>query len=278
MLKTKINPRGFRQLNPLPNAAEIADYYTDDKFYTNHSPSDWLEKEAREYMNGLWNNYFHYLEKIAIANPFDNVLDWGCGGGWWLAYLAKKRTDLYLSGVEPSHRARAFANVWGADTTDIKATGDDFPLDTLWETISLQLVLEHLPEPERFLKYEIYPRLCSGGRLLITVPNDYNPLQNRLGWTGFISDVHINYFNPVGLRNLLTACGFRVIHESATFPMEIFILLGFDYRGNDSLGRNCHNFRLKLEKLMGVRIFNWYQKLYQKWGIGRELVFVAEKV
>jgi SAM-dependent methyltransferase len=155
-----------------------------------------------------------------------------------------------------------------------------------FDVISLQLVLEHVVNPVQFLTEQVKPRLKSGGRLLITVPNEFNHLQKLTKYytgdglstdnNGFISKVHINYFTFDGLRNLLHHCGFKIVHESATFPIELFLAVGVNYRGNDSLGRKCHNFRLKTEKMMGARIFDWYKLLYRWFGIGRELIFVVE--
>jgi hypothetical protein len=71
--------------------------------------------------------------------------------------------------------------------------------------------------------------------------------------------------------------GFDVVFETATFPMELFILMGTDYRGNDILGQQCHETRLKTEQTFGEKAFDFYKHLYDNYKWGRELVFVGQK-
>jgi len=274
------NELGFYQQSPLPTVEETEVYYNDDTFYTEHSPDGWFEKEQNEWATGLWLPYFQYLYNLTIKTNEESVLDWGCGGGWWLIamqYLSKCHLKLY--GVEPSEMAREnYCNgVFPQDGFDkaVHPSIDAFEGIT-FDVISLQLVLEHIANPVEFLTEQVKPQLNSGGRLLITVPNEFNRLQKIVKYYEFIHKVHINYFTPNGLRNLLHRCGFRVVHESATFPMELFLLIGLNYRKSDSLGHWCHNTRLKTEKIWGVKTFDLYKLLYKVFGIGRELIFVAE--
>jgi hypothetical protein len=58
--------------------------------------------------------------------------------------------------------------------------------------------------------------------------------------------------------------------------MELAIVLGYDYRGNDKRGRKWHNIRLGFEKKLGTRAFDIYGKLFNRWGWGREIIMVAE--
>jgi SAM-dependent methyltransferase len=266
---------GHHRLDPYPNTADVEDYYKNDNFYKTHSPPDWFKKEISEYKEGLWDSHFKYLCNIMYRNShFDTScrrVDWGCGGGlfvdFWQGYGGR------VFGIEPSEMGRSLAKLNSPAT--ILSSEKQLPFDQFC-FISLQLVLEHIPYPVDFLRH-VSSYLREGGLLLVTVPNDFNPLQRRLNYTGFISPVHVNYFTPDTLRGVMEAAGLKVIHQSATFPMELFPLTGINYIGNDQLGRRCHMLRLRLEKLFGWRIFNLYKKLYDRWGIGRELIFVGEK-
>lgn len=277
---------GYAHLHPLPDSAKTKAYYNDDQFYQQHSPPDWFDKEKRENEAGLWDSYYQYLynlikgktakvvinrkqQEIGLHKATPKILDWGCGAGWWLKWLYAN-TSRNHQGIEPSTTAWRYAG----QPTYIHPSPDN--LQGMFDVISLQLVLEHVIDPIGFL-VDISKYLAPGGKLLVTVPNDFNPLQKRLDYYGFISPVHINYFVPQGLRNVLNKAGYRMLYEGATFPMETFPLLGLNYINNDKLGRKCHAMRLKLEKLCGWRIFKLYRWLYKRWGIGRELVFVAEK-
>lgn len=270
---------GHHRLDPYPPKEETEAYYEEDHFYSEHSPADWLEKEAAEYRAGLWDAYFSYLIQIGGGAPC--VLDYGCGAGWFLHYYQNKANYYICQGVEPSESAISAG--WSA-------LGEMLPIfrnleiietaskgEQKYNLIYLNLVLEHIVYPKDFLKYLLDQHLRPGGRMVIVVPNDINPLQRRLNYKGYISPVHVNYFTPDTLRGVMEKAGLKVVHESATFPMELFPLVGINYFGNDALGRKCHRARLRLEKLIGPRIYNLYQKLYNRWGIGRELIFVGEK-
>ncbi len=268
--------RGYARLDPLPDAGAVAAYYEDDQFYEDHSPPDWLEKEQREYEAGLWDSYFEYLARVMRATDFNYMLDWGCGGGWFCRFWASRFEDVVM-GLEPSARAREVFNRHNLPA----CLESEAPLvggyDSKIDMISLQFVLEHTVEPVELLR-NVRRFLKPWGRLLVTVPNDFNPLQKRVNYYGFISPVHVNYFTPATLRGVMEKAGFRIVHTGATFPMELFLLLGVDYRENDVLGRRCHEFRLRLEKVLGWRVFGLYGWLLRKWGWGREIICVGEKV
>ena len=65
--------------------------------------------------------------------------------------------------------------------------------------------------------------------------------------------------------------------SAVTFPTELFIVMGMDYRYDPQLGHTLHNIRLHWEKVFGWRTFEFYGLLYQRYGWGRELVFVGKK-
>ena len=248
------------------------EYYESDQFYSLHAPPDWFVKEKREHDGGLWNACYDYqigLLQKHLPMQFWNYrsfLDVGCGTGWFVQHAHKR--GYACQGVDPSNSARAFLN--------LDCVFKTIP-DVRYNAIRASLVLEHIPTPELEL-FNWRNHLYDNGLLMIIVPNDFSPLQKRLKTHHFISPVHANYFQLDTLTNLLERCGFEVIHKGATFPMELPLCLGYDYRGNDIKGRRVHNFRLRFEKLMGVRAFQLYKRLFDWWGWGRELIFVARKI
>lgn len=264
---------GFRHQDPLPTVEEVKKYYEDDTFYSSFAPKDWFDKERKEHVAGLWNAYYDYKLDIIekhLKRKLDMVyiVDVGSGAGWFIKRAQEKSWNAW--GIEPSQTARQLLNLY-YNIAHVLRNMSSIPV------VHLSLVLEHLADPrDELLKWR--SKMSSDGLIMVVTPNDFSPLQKELGTYHFISKVHLNYFEPATLRNLMHSCGFRVIHESATFPIELFCLAGFDYRGNDKLGRHCHNARLQLEKVFGTRVFDLYQKLYDRYQWGRELVFLGEKV
>jgi hypothetical protein len=90
---------------------------------------------------------------------------------------------------------------------------------------------------------------------------------------------HINYFDFDSLTRLLTASGFEVVVREATFPIDIFLLMGDDYVGNDELGRQSHARRKAFElTLAAAGLGGLRRALYRelaKLDLGREVLIVA---
>lgn len=272
---------GFAHLYPLPDEATVTRYYEGDYFYTGaapHSPPDWFAKEQGENEAGLWDAYYSYLaDQLDPARP---VIDWGCGCGWFLNYLIKKRgfSQWQVYGVEPSKTARAFSPV--SHRLYASAMDSKGGRGLVKGNVVLVLTLEHILNPEQFLRDAILPHLA--GRLVVVVPNEFNPLQSVVGWRypdkkhWFVSPVHLNYFNKASLKALLERVGLSVTHTGATFPMEVWPLVGRNHLGNDLQGRANHLWRLEMEtRWPGVfRLYGWLNRWF---GVGREIVMVGEK-
>ena len=270
----------FAHLKPLPSLNTVQSLYQSDKFYKSFAPPDWLEKEAREHKAGLWNPYYDYqlslLPQPMTLRPFVTLLDIGTGAGWFVERARNRKYGYLAYGIEPSEQAR---NVLKLSTIYPDIASIPKYLHG-FDIVHASLVLEHLLDPEAALK-EWGKLLKPGGKLMVVVPNDFSPLQKRALKGGkpcwFISPVHINYFNHLTLGGLLKRCGFSIAYETATFPMELFLFLGMNYIGDDKIGRRCHNIRLQFERILKHHAFGLYKKLYNRFGWGRELVFVTVK-
>lgn len=93
---------------------------------------------------------------------------------------------------------------------------------------------------------------------------------------------HINYFDFESLADLLTACGFEVIHQEATFPIDMFLLMGEKYIANDEVGRLCHSRRMNFERAItqsgNKNILNKMYTFFASQNIGREVVMFARAI
>ena len=129
--------------------------------------------------------------------------------------------------------------------------------------------------------------LNTNGLIVITVPNDYNPLQqaftkdsSKEKWW-LAPPFHLNYFSHKSLASLVKRCGFEVLESTSMFPIDLFLLMGDDYIGNDEIGKKAHsrrkNFETKLAKENIVLLRNLY-KAFANLEIGREVVLYARKI
>lgn len=256
---------------PLPEGTE--EYYKDDKFYREHSPIGWLQKELQEYRSGAWDVAYQWQASMLYAAL--PVIDVGASTGtfvdWWRSnYMSS------AFGIEPSASARSIALRKNSIFESLDAMKDVVHFDQ-WSSanVRMSLVLEHIPNAAEFL--DTYATVMGKyGTMQIIVPNEFNPLQKRAGGDWFLSKVHANYFNEEGLRLLLGRVGLKITRVTSTFPIEMAIMVGLDYRKNPKLGSKIHLSRLAFERTFKQRSFALYEKLYRKWGWGRELIVMAE--
>jgi SAM-dependent methyltransferase len=155
-----------------------------------------------------------------------------------------------------------------------------------FDVVHLSQVLEHIPHP-RDMVTRVHTLLEPDGLICVVVPNDYNPFQialrNACGFRPWwvAPPHHINFFDFASLKQLLECCGFKVIHQETTFPIDMFLLMGDNYIGDNDLGRACHgrrkNFDLNLSKAGFGSLKQELYKALAGLGLGREVVLIGRK-
>ena len=276
---------GFRHVLPLPTREQQRAAY-DEAYYRDEKPTYVVRsREDAEWSRLAWDDRLSLFEDLLsteATRPYV-VLDIGCGPGWFLKAAADRGWK--TQGIEPSRQASEHARSLGLNVTT--ALFDETSAQSLpcVDVVHLNNMLEHVADPIGLLKLAI-GRAWPGGLICVGVPNDYNALQEaaRAGGTApwwLAPPHHLNYFDFASLEALLKRLGLDIVETLTSFPMELFLLMGENYVGNDALGRDCHtrrkHFDLALENagLGAVR-----RKLYgalAKAGIGREAIIVARK-
>ncbi len=287
---------GYAHQDPLPEQAELDAYYAKDRFYTQHSPSDWFSKNKAEHLAGFWwPAYDDQIKNLAIRLPYyplartrgyPQLVDVGCGDGWFLHRYSQHVPRGNAWGIEPSATARLLAPNSHWIKPSIPDLLDEWQISAIelkpHASARMALVLEHVIDPVLLTMTISKNFVGKHGKLLITVPNEFNPLQNlvrkRYGQAWFIQAPHVNYFTRQSARSLLEACGYRVTYETGTFPIELAWLLGWRYLGNDAIGRQVHHWRLQFEKRNPQLAFRLYHLLYKTLSWGREIVLVGQKL
>jgi SAM-dependent methyltransferase len=243
---------GFKHLDPIPSKEEVKEYYKKRYYQENISKLLDSQKEAKELQ---W-QYLWYRDMLLIFNKHigdmnqKRLLDIGCGNGFSLKFMSENGWEAF--GIEPSPKASEYARSLGLNI--INTTLEEFAGDkwfNYFDAINLKCVLEHIPNPMEIL--EICKSLLkNSGMICIEVPNDFNILQSRVHklanpqWWISIPD-HINYFDFHALEKLLESLVFEIILKTTDFPMELFLLMGEDYIGNDEIGSKCHQKRMTFE-------------------------------
>jgi 2-polyprenyl-3-methyl-5-hydroxy-6-metoxy-1,4-benzoquinol methylase len=262
-----------------------ADLYS-SHFYEDEKPT-YIESNTQD---RIWWDFTYGLRinraDTLAAVPLDSWVDIGTGPGNFLdAAVARGKK---VAGIEPSTVASNHAAAKGHNVINAYYDRDIAKSLGKFGGVHCSEVLEHIPDPEKFLE-TIKLNMSSESILCVVVPNDFSLIQKI--YTSMHPDIekwwvdppfHLNYFTNKSLRDLLKRSGFEVIHETCMFPIDIFLLMGDHYVGQEELGKASHERRKKMElAFQESGNLEYLEALYEemaKLGIGRELVFYSRVV
>jgi len=280
---------GFLAIDPTPSEQEVERYYLEE-FYSNpqvfNDSSLEVQNKQDDFFTRRYDFIFERCKKLFQKDlKGETVWDIGCGYGLALKYFLDK--GLKAFGNEPSREGCEHARFLGASVTQ---TGIEeiVASDTGRFGIVLCLdVLEHLRDPVASLLKVRENLMNEESILVIDVPNEFNTFQvvandefDLKEW--WVSPPrHLNYFSASSLTNTLEKCGFEVLALESSFPLEIFLLLGFNYVGNQEIGSDVHQRRNNFEKLMvshgkKQELINFYGALAEL-DLGRQVTAYCRK-
>jgi len=273
----------FKHIVPLPTEDMLLKTYQHD-YYTQDKPL-YLEQynEDIDWWNMTYTKRYEVFEQYLSSNT-KRMLDVGSGPGLFM--LNGKGRGWEVTGIEPSLQAVSHSREMGLNVIQAYFSKKVASELGSFDAINMSLVLEHIPDPVSLISL-VHASLADNGLLCVVVPNDFNPFQlvardhlNIKPWW-VAPPHHINYFNFISLQKLIEGCGFEVIHKDASFPIEMFLLMGDNYIENDELGRDCHHKRKTLElNLMNSGMeetMNKFSQALVKSELGREVILFAQK-
>jgi len=274
----------FKHVVPLPTKYELETIYSHE-YYTQEKPL-YIERyiEDLEWWTDIYSERFERIEE-ALNGKTGRILDVGSGPGLFLATGAKR--GWRVKGIEPSLKAATYSREkLGLDISNVFLTRENASSFGGFDAVHMGEVLEHLTDPREMLEIA-HGILRPGGVLSLIVPNDFNPFQEilwrELGYpTWWVAPPHhLNYFDHCSLSSLLTSCGFEIEDSTSTFPIDIFLLMGESYIGDDSKGREIHKLRKTFDSnlLRGSRKELRRKILlgFSKIGLGREIDIICKK-
>jgi len=278
------HPLGFYRVRDVPTPEELQAFYADQYFqeekglYRAAYPPEELD-----YFRVKTSQFAACVAELRGTDQPGSLLDVGCGEGFALQQFADhgwavSGIDFSSAGIEAMNPAMVdrceFGDVFDLLDQRIDA-GDSY--DVVW----LKHVLEHVVDPLGLL--ETLRKLTRpGGLLVVTVPNDFSPLQQVLWDKGAISERfwialpdHLNYFNAESLVNVAEHCGWTVRDLLSDFPIDVFLLhKGSNYQRDRDFGPAAHQARLAFENMLGAvpheRVNALYRAMAQV-GVGRSL-------
>lgn len=276
---------GYAHVSPLPTLSELDAFYLKN-FYQDVKTSYFVDYE-RDFDWWIL-NYNWLLDDIAVLLGKRSLkglklLDIGSGPGLFLKAASDK--GLEVLGVEPSKDAYEYSRKNHKVNVENTSFEKLDPKSGKFDIIHASLVLEHILDPLKFISKSA-KMLKKGGLLCIIVPNDFNPVQEinvKLGskqwWVSPFE--HLNYFNRKSLRRLFKKAGMEVVHDTVTFPIDLFLLMDRNYLEKPELGKECHfmrkSFEFNLKKTASDEFRKKLYSAFSKVGVGRELIIIAKK-
>jgi len=246
---------GYLRADPIPSKKEVEVYYKEEFYSAKRFNDSSLEvqKDGKDFYDNHWDEIYKHCKNFFKNKDF-TMFDIGFGYAQALLYFKEKGVE--VSGLEPSPEGVEYARSKGLEVYE--AGIEDFACTKgkRFDVVMMINVLEHLRHPQEILKSIQKNLLNPGGVLIIEVPNEFNDFQTtandeyNLNEWWVCPPHHLNYFSSTSLKLLLEKCDYSVEHMQATFPLEMFLLMGDVYVGNPELGKKCHNKRVEFEKIM----------------------------
>lgn len=144
--------------------------------------------------------------RCLLSLPQGRLLDVGCGSGEWL--LSMRKLGWQVEGVDFDENAVKVASLRGLTIHIGSLEAQNFP-DGCFDAVTLNHVIEHLPDPVAALK-ECRRILKGNGQLILYTPNNAS-LGHRVfkeHWRGLEPPRHLHLFDPASMSALLTLAGF----------------------------------------------------------------------
>jgi SAM-dependent methyltransferase len=148
------------------------------------------------------NNVLTYVESVLDSKDYSNknVLEIGCGIGYLLSKFKEKNATVL--GIEPGEQGQV-----GSEKFNIPVIQGFYPnvqIDEQFDVIISYCVLEHVPDPHKFLS-DLKPLLRDNGMVFIVVPNAEPHI--KVGDMSMFFHEHWSYFTESSLKNSLYMAG-----------------------------------------------------------------------
>lgn len=208
--------------HPMPGLDQLAEYYPP----TYHAATS----------HGLLSRLRHAGRLRKLSGLLDGkgaFLDYGCGNGAFLLWVARQGLDRPLFGYEISDTNSI---EYLADNAVTIVRGDPAQLQSVLppcRVISMNHVIEHLPNPIHTLKF-LAAALVPGGHLIGQTPASDSLERQVFGcyWSGYHAPRHTVIFSRIGLTYYLTRAGLGNVTISTAFnPAALGVSLSAMVRG-----------------------------------------------
>ena len=189
---------GFVFSNKVPTKEELFNVYN------GYSRNDYLSPITVKRYNELLDKFEKYRET-------NNILDIGCGIGYFLEQAKKRGWNVY--GTEFTDEAVQICKSKGITTLQGDILSVKLPENIKFDIITSFEVIEHINNPHEEIKE--YKRLLrQGGIFYVTTPN-FNSLSRFLlkeKWNIIAYPEHLSYYTGKTIKKLFNENGFKCLN------------------------------------------------------------------
>jgi 2-polyprenyl-3-methyl-5-hydroxy-6-metoxy-1,4-benzoquinol methylase len=228
---------GLLWLDPMPKVSDLAIAYKE--YYThNDREASNLRSFAKQAYRIFVNTLLLFVsvpgERARAKRMFidrrgpGRLLDVGCGRGDFLHMMSKRGWEVHGVDFDPAAAMAAKAlyglNVRVGTLTDVIFSGDRF------DVVTASHVLEHVPDPQEFLK-QCRLLLKDGGMLLLKTPNvgSFGHRHYGKSWRGLEPPRHLHLFTIGALNACAASAGFASVNSFTTAAGAEQILIASHY-------------------------------------------------
>lgn len=149
-----------------------------------------------------WTSQFLYTRKHITGKT---ILEIGVGAGQSIYWFENK--GFHVTGIEPDKRNVSMINKMLKKGEVIESSVEDFVTEKTFDVIWMSHVLEHLIEPDQFLK-KIKKNMKKNGIFFIEVPNcEYKPTLK----SSIEENPHLFHFTKKALIKMVEGIGYKII-------------------------------------------------------------------
>lgn len=154
---------------------------------------------------------------VSLIQPKSVILDIGCNDG--VIRKMVNNCDYYAVDINKNQIDSLIKQ--GVKAKNIDLNKDKLPFDSIkFDYILLLDILEHIIDPVK-LMLECKQRLNKDGRLIVSLPNDYNIVNKlRFLFNGYLTSTpfspygHLHYFPINSVKQvLIDECGYKLLNK-----------------------------------------------------------------
>lgn len=196
--------------------------YESGNYYT-------LARKTLDSIDHEWGFRWRYiLRHIVESGHVSSLLDVGAGNGYFVS-LAPKEFGLKATGLEISTEEIRFAS----EVVGVQLISEDIAEHRAnYDAVTCFNVLEHVPDPQRFLS-AVIKRVKPGGLLVLTTPNPgcvHARVKGLREWNMVDPPHHINLFSRKALYEMLADRRMEILRYE-TLSTYINFVRSFDTKG-----------------------------------------------